>query len=206
MNTVEEKIRVLAAKYHRALIQKMDARIAEMRSDDKSHYLIYRVLGITDEEGELIDVYQNKGRFLYTYAGAFLEEATFLCFRERYPEVKRIQIVNTLGKRPRQFEIDCVIGQNAIEIKWRDATTDGDHITKEHTRIQVIRGHGFKPIRIMFYYPNRNQAIRIQETIKAVYQGVGGEYYTGDDAWEYVRSQTSIDLKNILLRIAEENR
>jgi len=57
----------------------------------------------------------------------------------------------------------------------------------------------------MFYYPNRNQAIRIQETIKAVYQGVGGEYYTGDDAWEYVRSQTGIDLKNILLRIAEEN-
>jgi len=119
--------------------------------------------------------------------------------------VKRIQIVNTLGRRPRQFEIDCVIGQNAIEIKWRDTTTDGDHITKEHTRIQVIRGHGFKPIRIMFYYPNRNQAIRIQETIKAVYQGVGGEYYTGDDAWEYVRSQTGIDLKNILLRIAEEN-
>jgi hypothetical protein len=206
MNTVEEKIRALPVKYQRALIQKMDARIAEMRSDDKSHYLIYRVLGITDEEGELIDIYQNKGRFLYTYAGAFLEEATFLCFRERYPEVKRIQIVNTLGRRPRQFEIDCVIGQNAIEIKWRDATTDGDHITKEHTRIQVIRGHGFKPIRIMFYYPNRNQAIRIQETIKAVYQGVGGEYYTGDDAWEYVRSQTGIDLKNILLRIAEENR
>jgi hypothetical protein len=174
MNTVEEKIRALPVKYQRALIQKMDARIAEMRSDDKSHYLIYRVLGITDEEGELIDIYQNKGRFLYTYAGAFLEEATFLCFRERYPEVKRIQIVNTLGRRPRQFEIDCVIGQNAIEIKWRDATTDGDHITKEHTRIQVIRGHGFKPIRIMFYYPNRNQAIRIQETIKAVYQGVGG--------------------------------
>jgi len=206
MNTVEEKIRALAVKYQRALIQKMDARIAEMRSDDKSHYLIYRVLGITDEEGELIDIYQNKGRFLYTYAGAFLEEATFLCFRERYPEVKRIQIANTLGRRPRQFEIDCVIGQNAIEIKWRDATTDGDHITKEHTRIQVIRGHGFKPIRIMFYYPNRNQAIRIQETIKAVYRGVGGEYYTGDDAWEYVRSQTGIDLKNILLRIAEENR
>jgi hypothetical protein len=102
MNTVEEKIRALASKYHRALIQKMDARIAEMRSDDKSHYLIYRVLGITDEEGELIDIYQNKGRFLYTYAGAFLEEATFLCFRERFPDVRRIQIANTLGRRPRQ--------------------------------------------------------------------------------------------------------
>ncbi len=73
MNTVEEKIRALAVKYQRALIQKMDARIAEMRSDDKSHYLRYLVLGITDEEGELIDIYQNKGHFLYTYAGALLE-------------------------------------------------------------------------------------------------------------------------------------
>ncbi len=73
MNTVEEKIRALAVKYQRALIQKMDARIAEMRSDDKSHYLRCRVLGITDEEGELIDIYQNKGRFLYAYAGDLLE-------------------------------------------------------------------------------------------------------------------------------------
>jgi len=53
--------------------QKMDARITEMRSDDKSHYLRYLVLGITDEEGELIDIYQNKGRFLYAYAGDLLE-------------------------------------------------------------------------------------------------------------------------------------
>jgi hypothetical protein len=32
-----------------------------------------------------------------------------------------------------------VINNNAYEIKWRDATTDGDHITKEHTRVQNIK-------------------------------------------------------------------
>ncbi len=113
---------------------------------------------------------------------------------------------NTSGRRPKQFEIDCLIDQNAIEIKWRDATTDGDHITKEHTRIQAIKGHGYHPIRVMFYYPNRDQAIRIQATLKTIYDGVGGEYYAGDEAWNYVYERTNVDLKAILFEISEANK
>ena len=66
--------------------------IEEMRADDKSHYLIYRVLGVTEEEGDSIDLYQNKGRFLYNYAGAFLEEAVKLCFLVRYPDSGAMRI------------------------------------------------------------------------------------------------------------------
>lgn len=69
---IQDEIRALAAKYASELKAKVDARVAEMKADDTSHYLIYKVLGITDQEGELIDVYQNKGRFLYKYAGSFL--------------------------------------------------------------------------------------------------------------------------------------
>jgi hypothetical protein len=177
----------------------------EMEEDDKSHYLIYQVLGISDEEGRLIDLYQNKGRFLYKYAGSFLEEATKLCFLEKFPDSATTKITNTLGSRPKTFEIDCLEGNNAIEIKWRDATTDGDHITKEHTRIKVIKDAGYKPIRVMFYYPNRAQAIRIQNTLETLYNGIGGEYYYGDSAWEYVKNRTEIDLKQILEEIAKEN-
>jgi hypothetical protein len=201
--TIEEKIHELADRYSRELEERISARVAEMESDDKSHYLIYQVLGITDEEGKLIDVYQNKGRFLYNYAGAFLEEAAFLCFKERFPRAKKERIENTMGRRPKQFEIDCLIGRDAIELKWRDATTDGDHITKEHTRIQAIKAHGYKPIRVMFYYPQREQAIRIQQTLKTIYDGVGGEYYAGDDAWDYVYRRTGIDLKSILIQIVK---
>jgi hypothetical protein len=61
--------------------------------------------------------------------------------------------------------VDCLVGSDALEIKWRDATTDGDHITKEHTRMQAVRDAGYKPVRVMFYYPNREQAIRIPENI-----------------------------------------
>ncbi|MEQ6122297.1 ApaLI family restriction endonuclease [Reichenbachiella sp. MALMAid0571] len=95
-------------------------------------------------------------------------------------------------------------GSDAIEVKWRDATTDGDHITKEHTRVKVIKEHGYKPIRIMFYYPQRDQAIRIQETLKTLYSGVDGEYHGGDEAWNYLQEYSGVDLKSILTEIANE--
>ena len=203
--SIEQKIKELAKKYSDNLKSKIDKRVNEMKADDKSHYLIYQVLGISDKEGHLIDLYHNKGRFLYKYAGSFLEEATNLCFLETFPESATTKIPNTLGSRPKTFEIDCLEGNNAIEIKWRDATTDGDHITKEHTRIKVIKEAGCKPIRVMFYYPNRTKAIKIQTRLETLYKGVGGEYYFGDSAWKYVKDRTKIDLKQILEDITKEN-
>lgn len=202
---IEQEIKDLAKKYADSLKSQIDDRMEEMESDDKSHYLIYQVLGVTDEEGHLIDLYQNKGRFLYKYAGSFLEEATKICFLHQFPQSSSMKIPNTLGSRPKTFEIDCLEGNNAIEIKWRDATTDGDHITKEHTRIRVIHNAGYTPIRVMFYYPNRGQAMKIQGTLETLYNGIGGQYYYGDSAWEYVKNRTGINLKDILEKIAKEN-
>lgn len=204
MDELKQKIRNLAESYSQNLKEKIDGRKEEMKGDDTSHYLIYRVLGITSKEGEVIDVYQNTGRFLYKYAGAFLEEAATLCFNYKFPEGIKSKVENTQGKKPATFEIDFLNVTDAIEVKWRDATTDGDHITKEHTRVKVIKEHGYKPIRVMFYYPQREQAIKIQETLKTLYAGVEGEYFGGDAAWEYVKNYTGVDLKAILSEIAEE--
>lgn len=195
-------IQLLADKYANVLQERMNVRMEEMQYDDTGHYLIYNVLGISNDEGRSIDIYQNKGRFLYKYAGTFLEEATNICFRYAYPDAEKMTIPNTLGNKPKTFEIDCVIGSNAYEIKWRDATTDGDHITKEHTRVQVIKSKGYIPIRVMFYYPQRSQAQKIQATLKTLYSGIGGQYYYGDTAWQYVKEYTGIDLMEILTSIA----
>ena len=197
-----DEITALAVKHRKELQSKMDERIAEMKEDDISHFLIYRVLGVATQEGILIDEYQNKGRFLYRHAGSFLETAAKMCFADRNPSAASCRIPNTIGQRPKTFEIDCLDGNLAHEIKWRDATTDGDHITKEHTRMKVIADAGFTPIRVMFYYPNRAQAIRIQEALETLYKGSGGRYYYGDAAWEYVHDHTQIDLKQILEHIA----
>lgn len=163
---VYSEIKELADRYSRELKQQVDIRIEEMKEDDTSHYLLYRVLGVSNEEGKLIDLYQNKGRFLYKYAGAFLEEAAVICIKHKYPNSGKVKIPNTLGSKPKMFEIDCLVEDIAHEIKWRDATTDGDHITKEHTRVKVIKAKGYTPVRVMFYYPQRTQAKRIQETLK----------------------------------------
>jgi hypothetical protein len=79
---------------------------------------------------------------------------------------------------------------------------DGDHITKEHTRVKVIKSQGYRPVRVMFYYPQREQAIRIQETLKTLYAGVDGEYYAGDAAWDYLKTKSGYDLRAILTEIA----
>lgn len=82
MDQLIRKMKELADKYSRQLQEQIENRIEAMNSDDKSHYLIYRVLGISDEQGNQIDIYQNQGRFLYKYAGSFLEEATIMCIWE----------------------------------------------------------------------------------------------------------------------------
>jgi hypothetical protein len=204
---VEQEIRGLAEIYSTNLKERIDERTLAMEKDDITHSLIYRVLGISDEEGRLIDLYQNKGRFLYKYAGAFLENATILCLKSKFPEAKgKVMIENPLGTRPKRFEIDWLVEKDAHEVKWRDATTDGDHITKEHARIKAISAAGYTPIRVMFYYPNRDQAKNIQDTLRTLYSAVGGKYYAGDDAWQYVNLTTDIDLLGILTRIADEKR
>jgi hypothetical protein len=112
--TAKQAIKTLADSYRSELSSQIGNRVDEMRSDNNSHYLIYRLLGISESEGQLIDVYQNKGRFVYKYAGSFLEQATFICFKQKYPYAKKERIVNTIGQRPKMFEIDCFIEKDAM--------------------------------------------------------------------------------------------
>ena len=204
LESIKTQIKSLASKYANELNTRVAERMKAMKEDDISHYLIYQVLGIDCKEGYMIDLYQNKGRFLYKYAGSFLEEAAIMCFKYKYPQAKKIRVDNNQGIRPKTFEIDCLVNNNAYEVKWRDATTDGDHITKEHTRVKTIQSYGYIPIRIMFYYPNRDQAIKIQKTLETLYLGVGGKYICGECAWEYLHKETGISLKEILMDIVSE--
>lgn len=200
---IKESISRIAERYAVALKRQTDLRKQEMATDDTSHNLIYRVLGVSAAEGQAIDLYQNQGRFLYKYAGAFLEEAARFCFQSRFPGVTSLNIANTLGTRPRTFQIDCLVDGDAYEIKWRDATTDGDHVLKEHERVRVIAAAGYRPVRLMFYYPNRRQARRIQAAIAELYKSVGGLYYAEAEAWQHLEARTGVNLRVILEEIVE---
>lgn len=105
LDLLKEKISTLADKYTKNLHEKIITRKEEMKSDDNSHYLIYKVLGISLEEGILIDEYQNTGRFLYKYAGSFLEEVATMCLFVANPNGRKKLVSNTMGSKPKTFEV-----------------------------------------------------------------------------------------------------
>tara|TARA_B100000902_G_scaffold293951_1_gene280561 strand:+ start:142 stop:756 length:615 start_codon:yes stop_codon:yes gene_type:complete len=201
----ETEIISLAKKYSSELQKRVDQRLVEMENDDNQHYLIYNVMNVSNEEGKQIDLYQNKGRFLYKYVGSFLEEAAILCIKHKYKDAEKVKIDNTIGIRPKTFEIDCLVNNtHAVEIKWRDATTDGDHINKEHTRLRVISAEGYLPIRVMFYNPLRKQAIKIQKKLEKIYSEENGKFYAGNDAWNFIKDFTGVNLFELLNDIAKK--
>ena len=51
MDELIQNIKNLAAVYSTNLKVKIEARAEEMKADDNAHYLIYRVLGISLQEG-----------------------------------------------------------------------------------------------------------------------------------------------------------
>lgn len=201
MNNEKEKLSEIILKYREELQKKIKEREAEMQSDNNEHYMLYNALGFTSAEGYQIDFQQNVGRFLYKYAGSMIEELVIQCFKLAHPDaLEKVKLPNTIDQSPRNVEIDCLIGNRAIELKWKDATTDGDHIKKEWKRVNIIKNAGYTPVRMMFFEPNREQAIRIQSRLKNLYHEIGGEYYAGKDAWNYLLNDTGIDLKTILER------
>src|SRR5438876_9927031 len=101
--TLAVLIEELADKYAKELDKQIKTRMTDMEQDDRSYYLIYQVLRISEQEGNLIDAYQNKGRFLYKYAGSFLESAATLCFEYGCENVlAKYKVENTLGKKPKE--------------------------------------------------------------------------------------------------------
>jgi hypothetical protein len=51
LKAIEKSVRLLARKYADGLKSAIAARLEEMKEDDRSHFLIYQVLGVRDHEG-----------------------------------------------------------------------------------------------------------------------------------------------------------
>lgn len=100
--SVRDEIRALADDYARQMKEKIDERVGDMDADDKSHFLIYQVLGISDEEGHLIDVYQNRvGSYTDTRA-AFWRTQRSSASGPRFPTLEHFasRTRKAVGPRP----------------------------------------------------------------------------------------------------------
>jgi len=119
--------------------------------------------------------------------------------RKRNDLYGRVKLINSSN-----CDMYISIHMNASDSnKWSGIQVFYSDIKKENKRIQVIKEAGYVPIRIMFFEPNRAQAIRIQATLKKLYEEIGGEYYSGEDAWNYLKHATGIDLKEMFNKIKE---
>jgi len=169
-----------------------------MEADDTSYYLLFKALGIKPGESSKIDLYQNLGRFVYRHAGTLLERMAATAIQlARGGEP--ITIENNISANPKTFKIDSYVSEDnkAHEIKWRDATTDGDHVRKERDKVLSMVKHELIPVRVMFYFPQRKQARRIQERILGLFKEYG-EAYVEEDAWSYIKDYTGYDLFPII--------
>jgi hypothetical protein len=196
---LRSQVEAIAARLRDALATQVVGRYEELKTDDTAHHELYEILGVPPEESPRIDLYQNVGRFVYKYAGALLEETTKVLLSAGGTAGSSIYLDNTVSTNPARFEIDCFTpaDNKAHEIKWRDATTDGDHIRKEHNKIQTIVNAGHVPVRVMYYMPVRAQARRIQERILSLFRE-SGEAYVGNEAWSYVQDYSGVDLQELL--------
>lgn len=51
-----------------------------------------------------------------------MEELAINCIKDAYPDAEvKVKLPNTIDKSPKTVEIDCLVGNKAYEIKWKDA-------------------------------------------------------------------------------------
>jgi len=197
--SLEKELKIIFYKHKKMLKQKINERKDKIQLEENRHWEIYELLGDFDkEESFKVDYYQNAGRYFFRHCGSMLEEMVIKIIKnKKYAE--KIYIENTISTNPKRFEIDCFVKEDnkGHEIKWRDATTDGDHRKKEETKLKQMIKNGIKPVKLMFYMPEREQAKKIQLSIIELYNQTG-ESHVGKQAWSYLKNYCDFDLYNFL--------
>ena len=82
---MKEEIRTLADRYAAELKRSIDARVAEMDDDDRSHVLIYAVLGVSDNPFSAGSVIEGRFPRFRVDPGDEYARATSQNFRDRLP-------------------------------------------------------------------------------------------------------------------------
>lgn len=203
MSNPTQALEALAQTYRQRLQIGFGLGQQELELARSSAQLLYGALGLEPTEAEAIEQAYTKGQFLYKYAGRFLEEACKLCFSSAFPHGKSQEIPNTQGKHPEFFEVDWLVDNIAYQFQWRDSMEEEDYVKREHSRLRSLLSQGYKPVRLLFFYPQLYHSKRILDSIVALYQSNGGEYHYGEAAWNYVKTQTEVDLAAILQRLNE---
>lgn len=196
---ITQVIHAIVDKHHHQSRQRIEQSLADLKQAQHDHEWMLELAGGVGEEIRQMESAHQSLRIIYRAAGSIMEESVkaCLCRLKNYQPSQKLD--NLIGNRPKQHEVDCLVGNRAYEIKWRDATTDGDHRSKEIERIRNMLAHGLTPVRLMFFIPHNKSAMAIQQSVRKSYEELGGHYHCGPDAWEHVKKLSGHDLRQILL-------
>jgi hypothetical protein len=193
------RINAIIRFHQAAYASAVEKRKLAMAKDANHHHFLYQMMGLSDLEAVELDVNQNNSRLLYRRLALCVEDLVWECFTAAQPDsLRHVIIPNVVGEKPANFEIDIVSANRGLEVKWRDATTDGDHVMKEKHRIISVAAAGYIPHRIMLCTPEREQARKIQERMRRIYAQNNGFFLAGDDAWSFIKQETGFNLKKCI--------
>jgi hypothetical protein len=192
----KNKIHLIISEYHKKIKDNILKTKQIMEDFKNEHHEIYELF-YSKEEINLIEKYHIMARILSANTGRIFDNVVKFIISD--VEGGQTEYWNNLNSHPMKFEIDIVnhTKKIAYEIKWRDATTDGDHKNKEFRKVDFIKNKGYKPIRLTFFLPELERSVKAQKDI-IDYYSMNGLSYTGKEAFEYINTLANIDLKHII--------
>jgi hypothetical protein len=195
---IEKEIMTILDNVKNNLGSKIKQRTIDMDSEDPDSHILFKLLGFDKEESKKIDLYHNIGRLVYRSSADLMEKIVIKLF-ETTKNATRLRLENPFPP-PQIFNIDAYVKseKRAYEIKWKHATTDGDHVNKEMQKPKTIKKHGLIPIHLVFFTSERKNAISALDRIIKAYKSVDGEVYVGNDAFQHLHEYTGFDLKKFL--------
>jgi hypothetical protein len=176
--------------------QRIEARRKLFEGDEyEFHYNFYSMFGFEPEESRQLDYHHHVSRILFSHIGTFIQDIAYLCFYYKYKTTQmNFPVKNVISEKPKKFKIDILVNNQAIELKWRESTTDGDHFIKEEVKVHNALKHDYAPIKLVFCDSIYGQSKKASEKMKRMYIKNGGQFISGIDAWKYLDKLVGFDV------------
>lgn len=201
---IKEQVNSVLLSRKREMHKELE-EVLQSAGNNNSHYTVYSLFGIPEQDGKAMDLSREKRKIIYKYINLFIKDIVTLCFEKKGDKLTKDTLVkNSVNDIPLSFPIDFIWKNFAINIKWVHLNNDKIHLKKEHAKIQSIKSAGLSPIRLLLFYNESKYFMETRNAYVDICQGAESKCLIGKDAWDFIHKKTGIDLLNILKEITAE--
>lgn len=200
-DSIENCIESIVNNYRSKVSNKLNENQIEINSS--SPKFMYELLGCSSDE--FLNVKESNKTFsvMYSNFGHMIENAVIACLKLKHPSlIKHVTIKSTQNSTYEEYNVDCIIGKTAFEIKSRFSGATAK-FAREKAKINLLVELGYTPVYLIFYESDCNQSSH--ESFKEYIRSVGGECYYEKEVFNFIKNDTNIDLESILTDINKKN-